>query len=64
MNSTAEKLEVLWDDLNLDYEGENKYASFFSSNGNLHTYYPSFCERHQCVMKHVHWLSLSNLSSF
>ena len=38
MNSTAEKLEVLWDDLNLDYEGENKYASFFSSNGNLHTY--------------------------
>ena len=38
MNSTAEKLDVLWDDLNLDYEGENKYASFFSSNGNLHTY--------------------------
>lgn len=27
-----------WEDLNLDYEGENKYASFFSSKGNLHTY--------------------------
>lgn len=27
-----------WEDLNLDYEGENKYASFFSSTGNLHTY--------------------------
>ena len=38
MNSTAEKLDILWDDLNLDYEGENKYTSFFSSNGNLHTY--------------------------
>lgn len=27
-----------WEELNLDYEGENKYASFFSSTGNLHTY--------------------------
>lgn len=26
------------EELNLDYEGENKYASFFSSTGNLHTY--------------------------
>ena len=38
MNSTAKKIDIVWDDLNLDYEGENKYASFFSSNGNLHTY--------------------------
>ncbi len=29
---------VKWEELNLDYEGENKYASFFSSTGNLHTY--------------------------
>ena len=27
-----------WEELNLDYESENKYASFFSSTGNLHTY--------------------------
>lgn len=27
-----------WEELNLDYEGENKYASFFASTGNLHTY--------------------------
>ena len=38
MNSTAKKLDFVWEELNLDYEGENKYASFFSSNGNLHTY--------------------------
>ncbi|WP_164473032.1 DNA methyltransferase [Clostridium sp. E02] len=38
MSSTAEQLSVVWEDLNLDYEGENKYASFFSSNGNMHTY--------------------------
>lgn len=29
---------IKWEELNLDYEGENKYASFFSSTGNLHTY--------------------------
>ena len=38
MSSTAEQLSVVWEDLNLDFEGENKYASFFSSNGNMHTY--------------------------
>lgn len=27
-----------WDDINLDYEGENKFASFFSSKGNIHSY--------------------------
>lgn len=27
-----------WEDLKLDYEGENEYTSFFSSTGNLHTY--------------------------
>lgn len=35
---SAEKLDMEWEDLNFDFEGENKYASFFSSNGNLHTY--------------------------
>lgn len=27
-----------WDNINLDYEGENKFASFFSSQGNIHSY--------------------------
>lgn len=27
-----------WDNINLDYEGENKFASFFSSKGNIHSY--------------------------
>lgn len=27
-----------WDKINLDYEGENKFASFFSSQGNIHSY--------------------------
>lgn len=27
-----------WDSINLDYEGENKFASFFSSQGNIHSY--------------------------
>ena len=30
----------------------------------FHIYNPSFCERHQCVMKQLHWLSLSILVSF
>lgn len=30
--------EVEWENINLDYEGENKFASFFSSQGNIHTY--------------------------
>lgn len=34
----ADNALVKWEELNLDYEGENKYASFFSSTGNLHTY--------------------------
>lgn len=34
----ADSAVTKWEDLNLDYEGENKYASFFSSTGNLHTY--------------------------
>ena len=34
----ADNAWVKWEELNLDYEGENKYASFFSSTGNLHTY--------------------------
>ena len=34
----ADNTLVKWEELNLDYEGENKYASFFSSTGNLHTY--------------------------
>lgn len=34
----ADKVLTKWDELNLDYEGENKYTSFFSSVGNLHTY--------------------------
>ena len=34
----ADNALVRWEELNLDYEGENKYASFFSSTGNLHTY--------------------------
>jgi hypothetical protein len=29
---------INWEELNLDYEGENKFASFFSSQGNIHTY--------------------------
>lgn len=27
-----------WKDMDLDYEGENKFASFFSSQGNIHSY--------------------------
>lgn len=27
-----------WKDINLEYVGENNFASFFSSDGNLHTY--------------------------
>lgn len=27
-----------WENINLDYEGENKFASFFSSQGNIHSY--------------------------
>jgi len=27
-----------WKDINLDYTGENNFASFFSSDGNIHTY--------------------------
>lgn len=34
----ADNALAKWEELNLDYEGENKYASFFSSTGNLHTY--------------------------
>jgi hypothetical protein len=34
MNNT----ELDWDNINLNYEGENKFASFFSSQGNIHTY--------------------------
>ena len=34
----ADNTLIKWEELNLDYEGENKYASFFSSTGNLHTY--------------------------
>ncbi len=34
----ADSAVINWEDLDLDYEGENKYASFFSSTGNLHTY--------------------------
>lgn len=34
----AENVLEKWEELNLDYEGENKYTSFFSSTGNLHTY--------------------------
>ena len=34
-----------WEELNLDYEGENKYASFFSSTGNLHTYSANVLKR-------------------
>lgn len=34
----AENIGESWEELNLDYEGENKYASFFSSTGNMHTY--------------------------
>lgn len=29
---------VNWDEMDLNYEGENKFASFFSSTGNIHTY--------------------------
>ncbi len=36
MNKDIVKEE--WDSINLDYEGENKYASFFSSQGNIHSY--------------------------
>lgn len=35
MNTIMEKD---WENINLDYEGENKYASFFSSQGNIHSY--------------------------
>lgn len=31
-------MEKDWENINLDYEGENKYASFFSSQGNIHSY--------------------------
>ena len=34
----ADNAFIDWQELDLDYEGENKYASFFSSMGNLHTY--------------------------
>lgn len=34
----AENVLEKWEELNLDYEGENKYTSFFPSTGNLHTY--------------------------
>lgn len=27
-----------WKDLDLNYSGENNFASFFSSGGNIHTY--------------------------
>lgn len=27
-----------WENINLNYEGENNFASFFSSQGNIHTY--------------------------
>lgn len=37
MNS-IEMTKVSWEELDLDYEGENKFASFFSSVGNIHTY--------------------------
>ena len=36
MNENIIKEE--WDNINLDYEGENKFASFFSSQGNIHSY--------------------------
>lgn len=36
--SSAEKMLISWEELNLDYEGENKFASFFSTKGNIHTY--------------------------
>lgn len=34
----ADNAFIDWEELDLDYEGENKYASFFSSMGNMHTY--------------------------
>lgn len=34
----ADNALIKWEELDLDYEGENKYASFFSQMGNLHTY--------------------------
>jgi len=33
-----QNLEIDWENMDLDYEGENKFASFFSSQGNIHTY--------------------------
>lgn len=36
MNSNVINEE--WENINLDYEGENKFASFFSSQGNIHSY--------------------------
>lgn len=36
MNSNIVNEE--WENINLDYEGENKFASFFSSEGNIHSY--------------------------
>jgi 16S rRNA G966 N2-methylase RsmD len=30
--------EIIWDDLNLNYTGENNYASFLPSKSNLHSY--------------------------
>lgn len=30
--------ELKWENMDLNYEGENKFASFFSSQGNIHTY--------------------------
>lgn len=37
---------------------------FYALLPESHFYNPPFCERHQCVMKLVHDLSLSNLLSF
>ena len=47
-----------------------QYAVFYNGSedaedvSELHLYNPSFCERHQCIMKQLHWLSLSILVSF
>lgn len=33
-----ENTKIDWENLDLNYKGENKFSSFFSSQGNIHTY--------------------------
>ena len=39
------------------FESE-KYKTYLNTMSKFHNYNPPFCERHQCVMKHLNYLSL------